>query len=798
MAEDIIVTPTWPEDVVIELVPPEEIVVELGAAVGPPGAVGPQGIQGIQGVPGDSGATGPTGPAGADSTVAGPQGAPGADSTVPGPTGPTGAPGATGSTGATGAPGLDSTVPGPTGPTGPAGADSTVPGPTGPAGADSTVAGPQGATGATGAASTVPGPTGPQGTTGTAGADSTVPGPQGDPGPTGATGAPGVDSTVAGPQGIQGIQGDPGVDGADSTVAGPTGPTGPTGATGSTGATGAAGAPGADSTVPGPTGATGATGSTGAAGPGLPVGGTTGQLPFKASGTDYDVTWGDPPTAAAQLTAIKTVDGAGSGLDADLLDGLHAAAFALTGDTRLSDARTPVVHAASHGSGGSDVLTLAQSQVTGLVTDLAGKLAVGGTIGQSQVTGLISDLAGKLSLSGGTMAGTLNMGNQLLNGVNMLYVGGQTDAGANGHRMFVNGANVYHDVKVTSATDALLFRVDTTIGSTTRMAIYGSGDIYFGYAKFLTSGTILSIGSVPALSGTIRIPAGQWLTSRNGANDGDVNMWAVDAASNKILAGASVDINNQFLSNAQQILFGATADTNLYRSAANTLTTDDAFTSAVSLTVGTATTGVTRTEVTSGVGALSHYYGADAHPRFQLSRDAGPGGAKAGILLGNGGVAPDVNLYWSAANVLKTDDEVVVGGASLAIGTTPATSGHVRLPNAGRVTSRNTANTDDVPMLWHDSINTFLNGDTYINFQMNSANVAYLSATEFTFTEAVNLVFGATTGTKIGTAGNKLAFYGAPPIVRPTGTPAAATDLATALTLVNSLRASLIALGLVS
>jgi hypothetical protein len=33
-------------------------------------------------------------------------------------------------------------------------------------------------------------------------------------------------------------------------------------------------------------------------------------------------------TAAQMLDKIKTVDGSGSGLDADLLDGLHASAFA--------------------------------------------------------------------------------------------------------------------------------------------------------------------------------------------------------------------------------------------------------------------------------------------------------------------------------------------------------------------------------------------------------------------------------------------------------------------------------------
>lgn len=41
-----------------------------------------------------------------------------------------------------------------------------------------------------------------------------------------------------------------------------------------------------------------------------------------------------------------------------------------TSDTRLTDSRTPTAHAASHASGGSDALTLATSQVTGLATTL--------------------------------------------------------------------------------------------------------------------------------------------------------------------------------------------------------------------------------------------------------------------------------------------------------------------------------------------------------------------------------------------------------------------------------------------
>jgi len=54
----------------------------------------------------------------------------------------------------------------------------------------------------------------------------------------------------------------------------------------------------------------------------------------------------------------------------------------VTADSRLSDARTPTAHAASHQSGGSDALTLAAAQVTGTAVvqstiDAKGDLLVG-------------------------------------------------------------------------------------------------------------------------------------------------------------------------------------------------------------------------------------------------------------------------------------------------------------------------------------------------------------------------------------------------------------------------------------
>jgi len=55
-------------------------------------------------------------------------------------------------------------------------------------------------------------------------------------------------------------------------------------------------------------------------------------------------------------------------------------------DARLSDARTPTAHAASHAVAGSDPLTLAQSQITNLVSDLAGKEPAGSVATHAAVT----------------------------------------------------------------------------------------------------------------------------------------------------------------------------------------------------------------------------------------------------------------------------------------------------------------------------------------------------------------------------------------------------------------------------
>lgn len=82
-------------------------------------------------------------------------------------------------------------------------------------------------------------------------------------------------------------------------------------------------------------------------------------------------------------------------------------------DTRLSNARTPTAHAASHQFGGTDQLTLAQSQVSNLTTDLAARALASRQINAG--TGLTGggDLTADrtLTVSFGSTASTACVGN---------------------------------------------------------------------------------------------------------------------------------------------------------------------------------------------------------------------------------------------------------------------------------------------------------------------------------------------------------------------------------------------------
>ena len=183
---------------------------------------------------------------------------------------------------------------------------------------------------------------------------------------------------------------------------GPMGPAGPLGATGPQGATGPTGAKG-DTGAAGPTGPQGPSGLTGATGAPGPQG---------PAGAD-----GSPDTAAQVLAKLVSVDGSGSGLDADLLDGSHASAFALLSGAIFSGTVTaPNFVSSSDARLKSDISPIADAlarvqALTGVTFTMAG--SGGRQMGliaqhvQSVAPEVVVEADGMLRLAYGNLVGLL-------------------------------------------------------------------------------------------------------------------------------------------------------------------------------------------------------------------------------------------------------------------------------------------------------------------------------------------------------------------------------------------------------
>ncbi|MFJ9420670.1 hypothetical protein [Streptomyces sp. NPDC101249] len=279
-----------------------------------------------------------------------------------------------------------------------------------------------------------------------------VPGPKGETGPPGETGADGA----VGPRGADGTPGAPGADGAPGAK-GDTGEQGPKGDVGEQG-------------PKGDTGATGPQPSLGAAGAGSDVAlvstdpTTTNARTPTAHASTHSSGGPDPVTPGAigaytaadgnalngYVTDLQNRVGGQFGLEnrtaaleggrlqvslnlADLADasaaraslGLGSAAVRGVGsaagtvaagdDARLTDARTPTAHATSHGSGGSDPVSVAQSQVTGLASALAALLALSGGTLSGTLTVNVGTAAGA-AVGGGVSGDTFDRWRMLANG----------------------------------------------------------------------------------------------------------------------------------------------------------------------------------------------------------------------------------------------------------------------------------------------------------------------------------------------------------------------------------------------
>src|SRR3989338_6982435 len=122
----------------------------------------------------------------------------------------------------------------------------------------------------------------------------------------------------------------------------------------------------------------------------------------------------DDQTASEILTAIKTVDGAGSGLDADLLDGVSSASFSQLGSSIESSEIT-------QGTIEDDDIGVGQINTTHILdlTIAAGDIA-NNVIGDTQLafdTGQTLTTAGTPTFAGLTLSGNFNMGGKNITNV---------------------------------------------------------------------------------------------------------------------------------------------------------------------------------------------------------------------------------------------------------------------------------------------------------------------------------------------------------------------------------------------
>lgn len=353
---------------------------------------------------------------------------------TPGPQGPAGDPGPKGDKGDTGDQGPQGVqgVKGDTGDTGPQGpkGDTGDVGPQGPKG-DTGDQGPQGIQGIQGVKGDK-GDTGDTGATGPKGdkGDTGDQGPQGEQGEQGIQGIQGVKGDT-GDQGPKGDQGDPGATGPKGDK-GDTGDQGPQGVKGDTGDTGPAG-PKGDTGDTGPAGADGADGADGSNGVGVPVGGATGQVLAKNSGTDYDTHWVD--AASGSVTAVSgtapiissggttpaisisaaTTSAAGSMSAADKtkLDGIASGATANTGTVTSTSVVTANGLAGTVATDTTTPAITLSTTVTGIVkgdgTSLSAASAGDFPTLNQDTTGTAANVTGTVAIAnGGTGKTTAN------------------------------------------------------------------------------------------------------------------------------------------------------------------------------------------------------------------------------------------------------------------------------------------------------------------------------------------------------------------------------------------------------
>lgn len=186
------------------------------------------------------------------------------------------------------------------------------------------------------------------------------------------------------------------------------------------------------------------------------------------------------------------------------------------------------------------------------------------------------------------------------------------------------------------------------------------------------------------------------------AYTGDVNITG-DLTASGALAGSEASAGKVAAGDAG-VVFGSAQDTNLYRSAADTLKTDDSLTVAGTngVTIGSggsiAAISASLLQATGAFYTVNDIRAGNTAERTRMG-NAGPAG-KAGIVFGS---AEDTNLYRPQADTLKTDDTLVINNAN---GLQVANGSYTLLSTVGTSFS----DVGRVQVRWQNSVAGILDG----------------------------------------------------------------------------------------
>lgn len=229
-------------------------------------------------------------------------------------------------------------------------------------------------------------------------------------------------------------------------------------------------------------------------------------------------------------------------------------------------------------------------------------------------------------------------------------------------------------VNVTTDLNNNWDKVDAYMGFASCTSSTRPSTVWAGLCIFETntSKTYVSNGTGPA--------SGSWIEIPNLASL--INVTAGTTGTDAVTVNVTGDTQSRFIVNGSGTLeWGSgsgAVDTNLYRSGANALKTDDSFEAVGGLiTAGT----VNVTAAATSTDSFGLKLTGDSQNRFVVN-------GNSVIEWGSGAGTPDTNLFRNAANELKTDDNFTVGGDLSVAGI-----GQVRFIYKPAITSRSATTT---------------------------------------------------------------------------------------------------------